>query len=316
MARLSQYVLSERERDMTNQENQRAVVVTGASTGIGKTIALTLDSDGYRVFAGVRKEVDGAALRRDATDNLRPILLDVTDASSVARAVETVAASTGGALHGLVNNAGVGLGGPLEIVPISETRRLMEVNVIGLLAVTQAFTPMLRKTGGRIVNIGSLTGLVATPGASSYAASKFAVQAITDSLRVELKPFGIRVSIIDPGAIESDIWEKSRRQKNAIIDAVPPELAELYAPLIEMGKRLGESPRDILPASYVARDVVNALGSKRPKARYLVGPGARKAAKLARLPVWLRDWLLNKFMNAGIRNKSERAGNDVARVAA
>ena len=171
-------------------------MVTGASTGIGKAIALALDAVGFRLFAGVRSEADGAALRREATGTLTPLFLDVTDESSIARAVEMMTGQINGELYGLVNNAGVGLGGPLELVPISETRKLMEVNVIGLLAVTQAFVPLLRKARGRIVNMGSLAGIIAIPGGSGYAASKFAVQAITDSLRVEFAPFGIQVTIV------------------------------------------------------------------------------------------------------------------------
>ena len=148
---------------MTIRETQQAVVVTGASTGIGKAIALALDASGLRVFAGVRKEADGEKLSREAGPCLTPVLLDVTDDSSIARAVETVAKLANGRLYGLVNNAGVGLGGPLELVPISKTRELFEVNVIGLLAVTKAFLPLLRKARGRVVNIGSLAGILASP---------------------------------------------------------------------------------------------------------------------------------------------------------
>ena len=292
---------------MSNQELQQAVVVTGASSGIGKAIALELDACGFQVFAGVRKQEDCIAFSREASSKLKPVFLDVTDESSIAAAVETVAGATNGRLCGLVNNAGVGLGGPLELVPIAETRKLMEVNVIGLLATTKAFAPLIRKGCGRIVNIGSLAGLIAIPGASAYAASKFAVQAITDSLRLELAPFGIDVTIVDPGAIESALWEKGRAQKKAILDAAPQELMDLYAPLIEIGRQLGENPRDILPASRVAKEVVHALSSSNPKTRYLVGPGARKAAKLARMPVWLRDWLISRFMSSGIQDSGRAA---------
>jgi NAD(P)-dependent dehydrogenase (short-subunit alcohol dehydrogenase family) len=301
---------------MTKRQNERAVVVTGASTGIGKAIALALAASGFKVFAGVRKQSDAEALEREAEGTLTPLLLDVTDASSISRAAETVAALTDGRLYGLINNAGIGLGGPLELVPMTETRKLMEVNVIGLLATTQAFVPLLRKGRGRIVSIGSLAGLVAMPGASAYAASKFAVQAITDSLRLELKPFGIRVTIVDPGAVESALWEKGRAQKQAILDAASPELLQLYAPLIEVGKRLGENPRDILPASCVVKDVVHALTSSNPKPRYLIGPGTKKTAKLARMPVWLRDWLLNKFMRSGVESGRRSAASVEQEVAA
>jgi NAD(P)-dependent dehydrogenase (short-subunit alcohol dehydrogenase family) len=293
-------------------KDQKAVVVTGASSGIGKATALALDAKGFKVFAGVRNPADGQALEKEAETALRSLLLDVTDESSIARAVKTVAAETDGQLYGLINNAGVGLGGPLELVPMAKTRQLMEVNVIGLLAATQAFVPLLRKARGRIVNIGSLAGLIAMPGASTYAASKFAVQAITDSLRLELKPFGIRVAIVDPGAIESALWQKGRTQKQAILNAAAPELLELYAPLIEVGKRLGEHPRDILPAASVVKDIEHALTSDRPKPRYLVGPGARKAAKLARMPVWLRESLLSKFMRFGAEKKPSTGGAKAA----
>ena len=297
-------------------KTQRAVVVTGASTGIGKTIALALDAHGFRVFAGVRKETDGLVLSRQARHGLTPVLLEVTDESAIGRAVEAVAARAQGQLHGLVNNAGLGLGGPLELVPIPKTRELFEVNVIGLLAVTKAFLPLLRKARGRVVNIGSLAGILAMPGASSYAASKFAVQAITDSLRLELEPFGVQVTIVDPGAIESALWEKGRAQKKAIFAAASKELMDLYAPLIEIGNRLGEQPRGILPASCVAGEVVHALTSKKPKVRYLVGPGPKKAVKLARFPVRMRDSLLRRFMSAGIESKRHHTGSNREEAAA
>lgn len=300
---------------MTHQAHP-AVVVTGASTGIGRTIALALDTNGFRVFAGVHKEADGLALSREARHGLTPVLLDVTDESAIERAVETVAAQTQGQLHGLVNNAGLGLGGPLELVPITKTRELFEVNVIGLLAVTKSFLPLLRKARGRVVNIGSLAGILAMPGASSYAASKFAVQAITDSLRLELEPFGVQVTIVDPGAIESALWEKGRAQKKAIFEAAPKKLMDLYGPLIEIGKRLGEQPRGILPASCVADEVLHALTSKKPKVRYLVGPGPKKASRLARLPVRLRDSLLRRFMSSGVAHQAPKADPTKRRFAA
>ncbi|NNE47143.1 MAG: hypothetical protein HKN37_10830, partial [Rhodothermales bacterium] len=119
-----------------------------------------------------------------------------------------------------------------------------------------------------------------------------------------------------PGAIESALWEKGRAQKQAILDAASSELLQLYAPLIEVGKRLAENPRDILPASYVVKDVMHALTSSNPKPRYLVGPGAKKAAKLARMPVWLRDWLLNKFMKSGVESGRRGAGSVEQKAAA
>jgi NADP-dependent 3-hydroxy acid dehydrogenase YdfG len=188
--------------------NEQAIVVTGASTGIGKATALHLDKLGFKVFAGVRKESDGQALRKETSNKLTPIFLDVTDSNSITAAMDTVSKETGGELYGLVNNAGVSLNGPLELVPTSKIKQLMDVNVLGLLAVTQAFLPLLRQSKGRIINISSGHGLVAVPDKSAYAASKFAVQAITDSLRVELCPFDVSVSSIVVGKVDTAVLGK------------------------------------------------------------------------------------------------------------
>ena len=188
--------------------NDKAILVTGASSGIGKACALHLDKMGFRVYAGVRKQADSDSLKKEARKRLTPIILDVTNAKSISEAADTVDKDTGGEVFGLINNAGIGRGGALEVTPVAEIRKLMEVNVIGLMAVTQAFLPMLRHGNGRIVNIGSTSSLLAFPGASAYSASKFAVRAITDALRLELKPFGMFVIMVAPGAVESAIWEK------------------------------------------------------------------------------------------------------------
>ena len=142
------------------------------------------------------------------------------------------------------------------------------------------------------------------------------MRAITDSLRLELEPFGVQVTIVDPGAIESALWEKGRAQKKAIFEAAPKELMDLYAPLIEIGKRLGEQPRRILPASCVADEVLNALTSKKPRVRYLVGPGPKKASRLARLPVRLRDSLVRRFMSSGVAHQAHKADPTKRRFAA
>jgi len=191
-------------------ENNKAIVITGASTGIGKACALHLDKLGFKIYAGVRKQIDGDALKRESSDRLTPLFIDVTNSESIASAVSLVAKETAGEVFGLVNNAGIGRSGVLEVLPVAEIRKLMEVNVIGLMAVTQAFIPMLRKAKGRIINIGSTSSFLAFAGASAYSASKFAVRAITDSLRLELKPFGISVVLVAPGAIETPIWEKGK----------------------------------------------------------------------------------------------------------
>ncbi|MCP4711662.1 MAG: SDR family NAD(P)-dependent oxidoreductase, partial [Planctomycetes bacterium] len=174
-------------------EKDRPIVITGASSGIGKACALYLDKMGFNTYAGVRKQDDGDNLKKESTGKLTPIILDVTDPTSISDVVGTIKKETNGRVFGLINNAGIGRGGALEVTPTAEIRKVMEVNVIGLMAVTQAFIPLLRPSKGRIVNIGSTSSLLAFPGASAYSASKFAVRAVTDSLRIELNPFGMSV---------------------------------------------------------------------------------------------------------------------------
>jgi len=277
---------------------QRTIVVTGASSGIGRATAIHLDQLGFRGFAGVRQEADGRALIEDASDKLTPVLLDVTDDSSIAAAVTTVTEATSGQLLGLVNNAGLSLNCPLELAPVPEIKKLMNVNVIGLLAVTQAFLPLLRKSRGRIVNISSGHGLLAIPDKSAYAASKFAVQAISDALRVELRPFGVSVSCIAVGKVDTAVLGKIVADRKAMIDAADAEIVELYSPLIEFFDREVKDLPGVAPLE-VGRVVAQTLMTRKPKAHSTVGPGARKMKNLARLPVGLRDMLLYKAIYAG-----------------
>jgi NAD(P)-dependent dehydrogenase (short-subunit alcohol dehydrogenase family) len=246
----------------------------------------------------VRKEADGRALREGASDRLKPVLLDVTRDNSIAAAVNTVTEATSGELFGLVNNAGLSLNGPLELVPVPDIRRLMDVNVTGLLAVTQAFLPLLRKSRGRIVNISSGHGLLAIPDKSVYAASKFAVRAISDALRVELRPFGVSVSCVAVGKVDTAVLGKIVADRKAMIDAADPEIVDLYSPLIEFFDR---EVKDLpgVAALEVGRVVAKTLMARKPKAHSTVGPGARKMKNLARLPLGLRDMLLYKAIYAG-----------------
>src|SRR3954454_13081417 len=186
-----------------------AVVVTGASSGIGRTTALRLDADGYRVFAGVRKEADARELSQDGTDRLTPITLDVTHAGQVEAARQQVAEAVGDhGLVGLVNNAGVGGGGPIEFMPLDELRRTLEVNLIGQVAVTQAFIPLVRRAKGTIVFIASIGGRVASPFMSPYNTSKFAIEALGEWLRHELGPWGSDLGGGEPVSIDTPIWSK------------------------------------------------------------------------------------------------------------
>ncbi|HSR15453.1 MAG TPA: SDR family oxidoreductase [Gemmatimonadales bacterium] len=256
---------------------RRTVVITGASTGIGEACALHFDREGWQVFAGVRREEDGLRLAAQAGARFRWVLLDVTDGAGVATAADAVREAVGdGGLHGLVNNAGIAIGGPLEYLPLEQLRRQFEVNVFGLVGVTQAFLPLLRHGRGRIVNVGSIAGLVTSPMVAPYCASKHAVEALTDGLRLELAPWGLHVAVIEPGVVVTPIWDKGLREMNAAMGAMPPEALERYDSLIRGFRRiLAGAARRGVPAAAVVRAVEHALTAPRPKTRYLIGRDAR-----------------------------------------
>ena len=262
-----------------------AVVVTGASTGIGASCALRLAQQGYRVFAGVRKPEDGERLRRRSAGLLEWLPLEVTDGATIARAAETVASAQGEhGLAGLVNNAGIAVGGPLEYLSADRLRRQFEVNVVGLHAVTQAFIPLIRRARGRIVHIGSIAGRIATPFTGAYAASKHAVEALTDALRLELGPEGIHVSVIEPGQIRTPIWDKALQESSAITAQIPPEGMQRYRGRLQALRYILDRAR-VRAASpeAVADAVVHALTAPHPRTRYVVGGDARLRLWLSRL---------------------------------
>lgn len=262
---------------------EQIIVVTGASTGIGRACALHLDQLGFSVYAGVRRDADGAELRGAASSRLTPVRIDVTDGATIDAAREQIeAASNGRAVRGLVNNAGIGVGGPLEFLSLDDLRRQFEVNVIGQVAVTQAFLPMLRQARGRIVNIGSIGGRMATPFLGPYSASKFAMEAITDALRMELRPWGIGVAIVEPGSIATAIWGKAKETSQHVSDELPPEGRRLYGAVVSaLQATMAEFEKRAIPPERVAKAVTHALMSKRPKTRYLVGLDAHMQAALA-----------------------------------
>ena len=252
------------------------VVVTGASSGIGAATVARLAKGGFDVIAGVRKPEDGERL------GVRWVRLDVTDADSIAAA----AADVGNRLDGLVNNAGVAVTAPLELIPIDELRRQLEINLIGQVAVTQAFLPALRAARGRIVNMSSIGGKVALPLAGPYAASKFALEAVSDSLRRELRPSGVRVAVIEPGAVLTPIWDKGEGDADRVTEMIGTEKVErMYGPLVaglrgEVAKI--KAGRGVEP-DEVAKAVEHALTSPKPKTRYLVGSDAKQRAFAARV---------------------------------
>jgi len=273
------------------------VVITGASTGIGAACAVELDRRGFRVFAGVRRDEDAARLQEQASERLVPVMLDVTDADAIAAAAGQVERSVGEAgLAGLVNNAGIVVPGPLEVVPVDKLRLQFEINVIGQIAVLRALLPLLRAGRGRVVNMSSISGRIASPYLGPYAASKFALEALSDSLRLELRNFGIRVSIIEPASIDTPIWKKSRDAAEKGAEDVPPELLELYqADLDGMRAATRQYADTALPVERVVRAVVHALCARRPKTRYPVGGQTRMASFAARfLPDRIRDWVIRR----------------------
>ncbi len=262
-----------------------AVVVTGASTGIGACCALRFAEHGYRVFAGVRKPEDGVRLLEGARGELHWLPLDVTDAGMIARAAETVRSAQGHrGLAGLVNNAGIAVGGPLEYLSADRLRAQLEVNVVGLHAVTQAFIPLIRQARGRIVHIGSIAGLIASPFTGAYAASKHAVEALTDALRLELAPEGIHVSVVEPGQIRTPIWNKGLREFSSITSQIPPEGMLRYRGRLQaLHHILERALTRSTPPEAVAGAVLHALESSKPRTRYVVGRDARLRLWLARL---------------------------------
>jgi NAD(P)-dependent dehydrogenase (short-subunit alcohol dehydrogenase family) len=270
-----------------------AVVVTGASRGIGEACALRLAAAGFRVFAGVRRPADGEALRAKVRDALTPLILDVTSVESLAAAAAAVDAAVGEAgLAGLVNNAGIAVPAPLEFLPPEELRRQFDVNVVGQLAATQAFLPALRRARGRIVNMSSVSGLIASPLLGAYATSKFALEALSDVLRLELSLWDVRVVVVEPGSVATSIWDTSLVRGETILAAAPGAM-ERYGPAIEAARRFARRRAAAgLRPEAVARAVEHALTVPRPKTRYLVGVDARLGALVRRLPDRMRDWLL------------------------
>ena len=279
-----------------NTETKAAVLITRASSGIGKTTAIALDKLGFQVFAGVRKPEDGEMLKQLAPLSLTPLIIDVTDRNTISAACETVANAVGEqGLYGLVNNAGIFLGGAVELIPLEDLRQQLEVNVIGQVAMIQAFLPLLRKARGRVVNISSIAGILAFPFAGAYCASKFALSALTDSLRVELQPWKIPVVLIEPGIIDTPIWEKMLNFTDQLTQKLPPKTLELYSSSLEKVKSatLKAASNGIAP-EQVAKVVALALTAQKPKTRYLVGPDAYLSASLNFLPDRMRDWLFAK----------------------
>ncbi|HEX8857129.1 MAG TPA: SDR family oxidoreductase [Thermoleophilaceae bacterium] len=275
----------------------RTVLITGTSTGIGRATAAELAARGFRVLAGVRREEDAEAVRALDPARIEPLMLDVTDFDAIASLPDRV----DGDLAGVVNNAGMALPGPLEYLPLEDVRRQLDVMLVAPFALTKAFIPALRRSRGRLVIIGSIGGRMAGPFISPYNAAKFGVEGLADSLRRELTPSGIEVSLVEPGSVKTEIWEKGIRAGNELFDSLPEEGRRLYGDRIRATEKVAtDAVRRGVKPEKVARAVLHALTADRPRTRYLVGIDARVQATLAAV---LPDRMLDRTMSrlTGVR---------------
>ena len=261
-----------------------AVVVTGASTGIGRATALLLDRKGYRVFAGVRKQADAKSLAEEGSDRLTPITIDVTKERSIEAAKDKVQRAVGkDGLVGLVNNAGVGDGGPVETMDLEVLRNVLEVNLVGQVAVTQAFLPLIRKAPGTIVFIASIGGRIASPFMSPYNTSKFAIEALGESLRQELAPWAIDVVVVEPGSIDTPIWEKGAQTIDEQMAKLKPAAKRLYSKQL---RRMDEVLRETAGRGIAARE--GRRGRSTPRSRRRARSIATWSAGTQRSPLGSR----------------------------
>jgi NAD(P)-dependent dehydrogenase (short-subunit alcohol dehydrogenase family) len=271
----------------------KRVVVTGASRGIGHECAIRLRDNGFRVFAGVRTSDDADAARENA---LIPLQLDVTDDEAIGAAAKRVADEAGAeGLYGLVNNGGVCVPGPLEYLPLDELRRQLEVNLVGQLAVTQRFLPALRLARGRIVNVSSVNGRLALPVMGAYSVAKHGIEALSDVLRLELRPAGVHVSVVQPGAIATEMASQLRRDIDAVYAELPAVAHQHYGTTFRQHGRTMADNNEFKgsPPSVVAGAVLAALTDRRPRPRYAIGSGARQFTILGRmLPDRIIDWMI------------------------
>jgi NAD(P)-dependent dehydrogenase (short-subunit alcohol dehydrogenase family) len=255
------------------------VLVTGASTGIGEATVLHLKTLGFDAVGAVRKDEDAERLEGRG---IRTVRIDVTDADQIAAARDELGDT---ALAGLVNNAGIAVAAPLEFLPVERFREQLEINLIGQMAVTQAFLPALRRGGGRIVNVSSIGGRVALPLVSAYNASKFGLEGMSDSLRRELRGQGVDVILVEPGGVKTPIWGKAEGLADEMLEDVPPEAERLYGKLIgavragtqRIATETGSEP------GAVAEVIGEALTASRPRTRYLVGGDAKMRARMSKI---------------------------------
>src|SRR6201992_82270 len=291
---------TELERPMTASNSparRELIVVTGASTGMGAATAKELARRGFHVLAGVRRDVDADALR---TEGIEPQILDITVDSDVAAIVDRVARDPlGRPLRALVNNAGISVNAPVEVLPIAEWRRQFEVNLFGHVAMIQALLPSLRRSSGTVVNISSVGGKVALPTYPAYAGTKFALEALSDSMRREVNHLGVKVVVVEPGAVKTEMAQRGVATAERRKAAMTADQLERYGDLIDAMSNLARScDTDGVPAERAAKVIANAATAPRPRTRYTVG---RDAALLARLSPVISDRFLDRVVRLILR---------------
>jgi NAD(P)-dependent dehydrogenase (short-subunit alcohol dehydrogenase family) len=269
-----------------------SVLITGASRGIGRATVERLTHAGWDVVAGVRREADGSALTDEFGHRVQPVLLDLTCDEHV----QALSARLPESLDAVVNNAGIVVGGPIEALSLDELRHQLEVNVVGQVAVTQVVLPRLRRSSGRVVFVSSLSGRIVTPMTGAYNASKFAIEAVADALRMELWPWRMPVSVVEPAQTDTDMWRQADVQLEQSVASVAPQHQELYAQHIEgVRQSIPKSQRMAVPAERVADTILRALTDRRPRPRYIVGTGPRAQYAVAkRLPTTVLDAMLRR----------------------
>ncbi len=276
-------------------------VVSGASSGIGQATAHALAARGFHVLAGVRNEEDASSLAAERVESVR---LDITNPTDIERLRERIENdSRRPQLRALVNNAGIAVNAPVETIPVDEWRRQFEVNVIGHVALTQALLGPLLKASGRIVNISSIGGRVAGPTFGAYAASKFALEAMSDALRREVQRLGVQVIVVEPGGVATPIWTKGVAHADRLIAAMSPSQRERYEDLIAaVRKQAGATADSGADPADVARVIADSIIAPRPRTRYLVGRDARIMARIAwLLPDRVLDELIARRLGLGAR---------------
>jgi NAD(P)-dependent dehydrogenase (short-subunit alcohol dehydrogenase family) len=285
----------------------KQVLITGSSTGIGRAAAQELVAYGYHVFGSVRREADAAELQAQLGQNFTPLLFDVTDEAAIKAAADRVADQlTGQSLCGLINNAGVGGGGPLMHQPVAEVRRMFEINVLGVIAVTQAFLPLLgarqprSQSPGRIINVSSVGGKITPPFLGAYSGSKHALKAMSNALRRELAIYGIDVIVIEPGSVKTAIWDKAEQEGFAAkyADTIYGPIAVRFEQAFIAQGRAGVGPE------VVAGVIRRALESPQPKSRYALPDDPIQGWLLPRLlpDRWLDRLIARRF---GLHFQSE-----------